>query len=129
MAIFELNKMYNFTTKAPAILGGSYKNMKVDAIVNAREAVKYADIMTLHEQVKTATALSVSAADATYIIFRTLTGETKLMALEYIHTDTVREVKTVNIKVELENYNTEDISIIDNRLRELGYKNFKITTY
>ena len=52
MANFQIKKRYNFTTKAPAVLGGIYKNMLVEAIMSADEAVKYMDIMTLHDQIR-----------------------------------------------------------------------------
>ena len=126
---FEIKKTYNFTTLVPSLLGGEYKNMQVVSLMTPDEAVKYQDILTLHEQVRTLIALDVSANDCTYVKFKTLEGDTKIIALEYIEPDSIKEVTTVNIRIELQRATTEDISIITARLKELGYVDFDVTTY
>ena len=126
---FEIKKTYNFTTLVPSLLGGEYKNMQVVSLMTPDEAVKYQDILTLHEQVRTLIALNMSANDCTYVKFKTLEGDTKIIALEYIEPDSIKEVTTVNIRIELQRATTEDISIITARLKELGYVYFDVTTY
>lgn len=126
---FELRKRYNFTTKAPAILGAEYRNVMVESIMTATEAVKYSDVLTLHEQIRTVLNLDLEVANCTYIKFRTLDGETVILALEYINSDSIVEVKTVNIRVDILEANTDDILIIQERLKELGYSKFKIRTF
>ena len=126
---FEIKKTYNFTTLVPSLLGGEYKNMQVVSLMTPDEAVKYQDILTLHEQVRTLIALNMSANDCTYVKFKTLEGDTKIIALEYIEPDSIKEVTTVNIRIELQRATTEDISIIRARLKELGYVDFDVTTY
>ena len=126
---FELRKRYNFTTKAPAILGAEYRNVMVESIMTATEAVKYSDVLTLHEQIRTVLNLDLEVANCTYIKFRTLDGETVILALEYINSDSTVEVKTVNIRVDVLEANADDILIIQERLKELGYSKFKIRTF
>lgn len=126
---FEIKKTYNFTTLVPSLLGGEYKNMQVVSLMTPDEAVKYQDILTLHEQVRTLIALNMSANDCTYVKFKTLEGDTKIIALEYIEPDSIKEVTTVNIRIELQRATTEDISIITARLKELGYVDFTVNTY
>lgn len=126
---FELRKRYNFTTKAPAILGAEYRNVMVESIMTATEAVKYSDVLTLHEQIRTVLNLDLEVANCTYIKFKTLDGETVILALEYINSDSIVEVKTVNIRVDILEANTDDILIIQERLKELGYSKFKIRTF
>ena len=126
---FEIKKTYNFTTLVPSLLGGEYKNMQVVSLMTPDEAVKYQDILTLHEQVRTLIALNMSANDCTYVKFKTLEGDTKIIALEYIEPESIKEVTTVNIRIELQRATTEDISIITARLKELGYVDFDVTTY
>ena len=126
---FELRKRYNFSTKAPAILGAEYRNVMVESIMTATEAVKYSDVLTLHEQIRTVLNLDLEVANCTYIKFRTLDGETVILALEYINSDSIVEVKTVNIRVDILEANTDDILIIQERLKELGYSKFKIRTF
>lgn len=126
---FEIKKTYNFTTLVPSLLGGEYKNMQVVSLMTPDEAVKYQDILTMHEQVRTLITLNMSANDCTYVKFKTLEGDTKIIALEYIEPDSIKEVTTVNIRIELQRATTEDISIITARLKELGYVDFDVTTY
>lgn len=126
---FEIKKTYNFTTLVPSLLGGEYKNMQVVSLMTPDEAVKYQDILTLHEQVRTLIALNMSANECTYVKFKTLEGDTKIIALEYIEPDSIKEVTTVNIRIELQRATTEDISIITARLKELGYVDFTVNTY
>ena len=126
---FELRKRYNFSTKAPAILGAEYRNVMVESIMTATEAVKYSDVLTLHEQIRTVLNLDLEVANCTYIKFKTLDGETVILALEYINSDSIVEVKTVNIRVDILEANTDDILIIQERLKELGYSKFKIRTF
>ena len=129
MPNFQIKKRYNFTTKAPAVLGGIYKNMLVEAIMSADEAVKYMDIMTLHDQIRAIEPMNMDANVCTYVKFKTLDGATKILAVEYINEDTIVEVKTVNIRVDILEANTDDILIIQERLKELGYGKFKIRTF
>ena len=48
---FSLNKIYNFSTLMPSVLGTSFKSMKVKGVLTSQEAVKYRDIATLHATV------------------------------------------------------------------------------
>lgn len=131
MASFKLNKTYNFTTLAPAILGETFKNMKVKAILTADEAIKYRDIMTLHNQLKTKiTALPISVSDYSgFILFENSSGEAVLLADEYIDTYSVTEVKNITIQIVIPDADTTDVNVLRTRLLELGYVKAQITTY
>lgn len=130
MASFALKKSYNFSTLAPTILGNEYENMKVKAILDSDGALKYRDIATLHQTIKgVMTNLPSSITDLTYILFVNQNDEELVLALEYINTDSIKEVASVNIRIDVMNTNTEDIAILTSRLKELGYINFTITTF
>ncbi|MGE3591395.1 MAG: phage DNA polymerase-associated SH3 family protein [Arcobacter sp.] len=126
----NINKVYNFSTLAPAIIGSDFKDMKVRAILTAEEAVKYRDIQTLHNTLKPIiTALPTSVNDCSYVLFENIDNEKVLLALEYIDMFSIQEVVSTNIRVEIYNTNTDDVSIIRNRFIELGYANVKVTTF
>ena len=130
MAAFELNKIYNFNTLAPAVLGTSFTNMKVKGIMSASEAMKNRDIYTLHNNLLTTiTGLPTNVNDLTFILFTNLDGVDTMLALEYIDTFTVVLVSTTNIRIDVLNTTTNDVSILRTRLLELGYTNINITTY
>lgn len=125
-----INKSYNFTTLAPVILGANYTNMKVIAILNSKEAIKYRDIKTLHDLVsKTITSLPKSTVDLTYYLFENENNEKLVFALEYIEPTSIVQVQTVNIRIDVKNTTTEDLALLRKYLVEVGYNNFDIYTY
>lgn len=127
---FKIKGIFNFTTKAPAILGNSFTNMRVKGIMDFEEGVKYRDIATLHSTVKpTIGGIADDVKDLTFILFETLDGEDVLLAKEYINADSVAQVQSVNIRAEINNVTTEDISIIKTKLQELGYSNVTVGSY
>ena len=126
----RINKIYNFNTLAPSILGTTYKNMKVKAIMSANEAIKHRDIYTLHNNLTTAIlGLPQDVGDCTYVLFEDRDGNQTVLALEYIDPYTITEVVTTNVRVELYNTDDLDVSVLRTRLLELGYNNFNITTF
>lgn len=130
MVTFELNKTYNYSTIAPILIGSDYKAQKVKAIFTAQEAIKYRDITTLHETMKTAVpTLPTSINDCTYILFQTDDNETHILALEYIDTFSIELVETINIRIDIPDANINTMSLLRTRLKELGVDNFNIYTY
>lgn len=127
---FEIKKSYNFSTLAPTQLGGDYSNMKVKAILTSDNAVNYRDVVTLHQTIKSVVSgLPDNISDLTYILFEDLDKNTVVLPIEYIQTDSIVEVNTINGRVDIPNITSEDIATIKTRLQELGYINFKIYTY
>lgn len=127
---FQLKKTYNFNTLSAAILGAEYTNMKVKAIMTSDNAVKFRDIATLHASVKaTIPNLPESISDLTYVLFEDTKQEVLVLPLEYIDTNSIQEVSSVNIRINISDCTTDDISTLRLRLKELGYINFTISTY
>jgi len=130
MTNFEINKVYNFTTLAAARLGSVYSEMRVKSIMTAGEAMKDRDIHTLHANLLPVISnLPVDTGDCTFLLLENTDGETVVLALEYIDPVSVILVSSVNIRIELTDASSEDISLLNMRLKELGYTNFDITTY
>jgi len=126
----KINRVYNFDTLAPSILGTTYKDMKVKAILSANEAIKYRDIYTLHNNLTTAIlGLPQDVGDCTYVLFEDRDNKKTVLALEYIDPFTITEVVTTNVRVELYNTDNLDVSVLRTRLLELGYNNFNISTF
>jgi len=130
MAQFQINKVYNFNTLAPTILGSNYSNMKVLSMLNAKEALKYEDIYTLHNNLLPAIlGLPQDVNDCVFLLLETIDGTKKVYAIEYIDPFSIVEVVTTNIRLELFNTNLEDLNIIRARMLELGYNDFNLTTF
>lgn len=127
---FELKKSYNFSTLAPTQLGGDYSNMKVKAILTSDNAVTYRDVSTLHQTIKSVISnLPDSISDLTYILFEDLDKNTLVLPIEYIQQDSILEVETVNVRIDIPDISSDDITTLKVRLQEIGFNNFKISTY
>lgn len=129
---FQLKKKYNFSmlSEASMILGEKFSLMKVKGIMTSTEAVKYRDIATTHEILKPLIPnISHNLVDLTYILFENIDGEEVLFALEYIDTNTIVEVNQVNLRIEILNTSTDDIKVLDNTLKELGYTKYTIKSF
>lgn len=128
MATFELSKTYNLEVKTALIpvLGSSYKLMKVKGILSADQAVKFSDIATMHEQLRSLdSTLSTSTANLTYILFETVNGDQVVYPDVYFETAT--QVDAVNIQVQIFGCSTADYSIIESAIKELGYSNITMS--
>ena len=129
---FALKKKYNFNSQPElsAILGEKFTLFKVKALLTSEEAVKYTDIVTLHTTCRPLIqTLPDSIHDLTYILFEDVNKNTTVLALEYIDINTIVEVQTINIRLNLYDVSTEDLTVLKTTLLELGYANFKISTF
>lgn len=127
MLQFKIGKTYNFNTLAPTVLGDLQESMKVMAIMGFDEAIKYHDIVTLHDNVKNnlITEADLQVNDLTFILFKCVDGSSKILPLEYINSKSITEVTKVKIIVEIETENNEDLQIIKETLLNAGYLNGK----
>lgn len=126
--LFEIKKTYNFSTLAPTLLGSDYTNLKVKAILTSEAAVKYSDIVSTHQTVKsTIKNLPDNVSDLTYILFENTDKTTMILPVEYIETDSVVEVSSINIRIDIPNVTVDDVNILKTRLKELGYLDFKVS--
>jgi hypothetical protein len=121
---FELGKRYSFTTIAPTVLQEAYTNVKVVGTVSMEGALKYADIITIHSNVLSASG-STSLPDVpnglTFILFTKDNSNTIIpLALEYINSD-VTLVTDFNLTITVKSVNNNDINLIRNTLDALGY--------
>lgn len=127
---FELNKSYdfNFKTELITILGDKLKNMKVIGIMNDQQAVKVSDVATLHTQVlPLLSSLPINISDLTFIMFETLDKETVVYPIEYIEQISITQVTTINLRIDINNASTTDLSLLQQTLNELGYVDYSIT--
>ena len=127
----EINKIYNFNTRAPSILGVSYANMKVIGIMTFQRAVVtdgYADLATQHENIRTLIPNLPTLQDSTFILFEKTTGENEqvLLSTDYIDDTTVVLVSTLTRTLILNDIDSETLTVVKTALKELGVKNFEL---
>lgn len=125
----NINTTYSFFTLSPTILGTQYTNMTVKAILTSDEAIKYRDIVTLHEKMKVVVSgLPNNVKDCTFYLLENTSGDRIVLANEYIDQSTITLVTSVTINISVFNSLTTDVAILRARLQELGYTDFSITT-
>jgi hypothetical protein len=94
-----IDSVYNFTTRAPSILGTGYNNVKLEAIMSQSKAVaKFPHIVARYRQVYPLlpTGTPDRAGRTTYYIFKTLSGEDICLAEEWIDMSQLRLVSSEN---------------------------------
>jgi hypothetical protein len=111
----------SFKTKAPSILGEYYKNVKIDAIFGVKMARKFRDVDAIHNDVVNQTDLAaIDINDVSFIMFEN-NGNDVVLSTYWLDMDTVTTSSSVIGQVTIDNIRYEDLSIIETRLRELGY--------
>ena len=125
--MFQLNHKYNFTTYAPTVLGGSWKLVKVKAIMGVDEASKYRDVRTVHQVLSTQIPSLPDIESCTFILVENQDHETSVLAVEWIDPSSIVLTDKVTIKVVLSDIDSSEIPMIRNHFLELGYTSINIT--
>lgn len=129
MLPFELQKRYNFNTRAPSILGTNYKNALVKAIVDYTIASKYISPET--EAINVYPSLpggtNPDPKKWTYVIVELESLITRCFALEWIDTSSIAVVNSIDLNVVVHNTSTGDAERIRQSLLLMGFTNFSIT--
>lgn len=132
---FALNRTYDFNIDSGGeqILGASYENMRVTAIMTANEACSVSsDITSTHDRlIRKINALPKSINDCTFIRFEKQdVAKTKvILAIEYIDPHSIVEVTTTNILARFVNVTSADLAKIRKICLENGYTNITLETY
>ena len=131
MITFNLRKTYNFNILGDlsSLFNERYSLMKLVAIVDALEALKYDDVVSKHEAAyPLSPTLPKSYRDLTYLVFENYDRVKLTIAQEYIDAYSVTEVKSIDLSIKVRNISTEDITVIKNALIELGYPEIFLST-
>ena len=126
---FAIDGVYTFNTLAPAILGASFNNVTVLAILNYKVASNYINIEANHVNIYPYLPVGTVNDPKTYqyILIRTQTGEETVLALPWINTDTVEQINNQVVTVTVNNATVADTVKIRDSLILLGYSEFSIT--
>jgi len=130
--IFDLFNTYNFNTVSSAILKPAYKNVKVVGFGGLRQAIKYSgvfnDVVTLRSQIETENGINlIPAKDAKYIFFEDTYGNEFVLAEDWVILDTVISIDSIELPLVVRNITSEDVAIIVNTLKAMGYKDIELT--
>lgn len=134
MAFFNFVKgsVYSFQTLAPSVLGTTFPQCTVAALLDFSTAQALDDVRSKHIQIypKLDPALQVPAQPNTlnFVKFVMPDGTFRILAAEWINTASVSQVSTINATVSIQLKNPTDITRLHQALTTNGFTNFKIDT-
>lgn len=133
---FEIGKTYTYTTKAPSMLGASFKRAKVLAVCSFDMVNKFADFSPtqMHKQLYPVISgitpgLIDNPKSYTYIYFQSESGVNYVHAMEWINLDSAVLSTAVSYSVTITNQNNDFHNKLRDALSLLGVSNsdFEIT--
>jgi len=127
---FRLKQTYTFNVLPTAILGNSFNNVTVVAIMDQEQANKEIDTQALHAQVfPYLPANSIDRADAyDYIKIKFPSGTTTVLGVPWIDESSVREIVSTVFSVKIFNATPTDITRLRNALSQNGFTDYEITS-
>lgn len=125
----QIGSVYNFKLYAPAILGATYNNAKVAALLDYDSAKIIEDVTPIHASVLSVlpTGTPVNAASLIYVKIITSTGQVKVIAMDWI-SEQPTQVNAGTVVVSLSNVNASDLPRLRNILINSGFTQFNIQT-
>lgn len=128
MPTFKINKTYAFNTLAPSILQDRYSSMRVISLMDLTSALKYADVITLKQQVDTIINVPTTIAnEMTFVLFEnTISKDKVVLSTEWIEEESIEEVTTLIATLKIKDIDSSELNIIRETLVELGFNNFEV---
>lgn len=123
----KIHQAYDFLLRAPGILGLGYKNAIVMAIMDYDSAKLVQDILPIHTQVYSSLPVGTprNASDLTYIKLKTVSGEIRVIAFDWIASEPVM-ITSKTVRVTLSNVAISDIPLINDALIQNGFTNINV---
>lgn len=130
---FELKRFYSFDTIAPMFIGSRYTNMKLIDILSFDSAISVRqDIVSINQKIKDNVPGSVelNAANLKYLKFMDTKNQIVVLAKEWLDENSIVDLTASGgfkaVTITIKEANLEDITIINNALKNLGYYNLNI---
>lgn len=127
-SLFTVNSKYNFEVFPVQILGVDFKNVVVLGVITADIAQNFLDIDAVHVQVypylPQGTPNDPRSYD--YVMIKSLSGEKTVLGIPWINADTIINVESGIIAVQISNVNSQDIQRVSDALIANGFNQFTI---
>lgn len=125
----SIKSVYDFTLRAGTLLGYGYKSATVLALLDYDSANAIEDITPIHNSVYSQLAPGTprSPKDLTYVKIRASTGETRVLAMDWIAFQPVLVVSTT-VQVTVANISLSDVPLLRQVLVQNGFTQIQITT-
>jgi hypothetical protein len=126
---WEIGGVYSFDTFAPALLGASFKRVRLSSIMDYEDAQQKVSVDAKHSAVysQLPTGTPKDPAKLTYLAFTTESAIAKIiMAVAWIDAATVDKVTSQRLVVSIENITQPDITRVRESMVLLGFTDFNI---
>lgn len=119
--LLNINKHYNFSVFANAILGTSFRNTKLISILDYKTALKFGNIELLQKKIYPYLPPDtlIDHTKYTYYLFE-VSDKTIVLADQWIVSDSIEETVGLNFTLSLNNVTTSQVNLVSNQLRLLG---------
>lgn len=124
--MFKIGSTYNIPTRAPAILGATYKQVVLKGIVDYESAIAISNIELLHRQIYPILPIGTPDNPRQYnwYHFKTTNGTSFVLAHVWIDIDNVDEIINKVGIFTVPSITDADAVRILNQLRAMGYAAF-----
>lgn len=128
MFAFELDSVYNFNTRAPAILGADFKKATILGILNYKLASNYINPETSHANIfpYLPEGTPKDPKSYTYILIRTESGENTVLAMPWIDETSITLVVNKTLVITVNDITNNDATRIRDNLLMMGFTSFNI---
>ncbi len=128
---FVVGNSYDFTTYAPAILGSDHKNMRVKAVFGYEMATSFSQPDVQHSAIypyliSEGVAVPDDPKSYTYVMLSTDAGVDVIMAVEWVKLDSVEQITSRKLIIEIPDTKPGDAEYYRNVLLTAGAKNITI---
>ena len=125
---FEIHKLYNFSTRAPSILGANFKSVKVLGIIDYNLASKYINPETQHVNIYPylPTGTVDDPKKYTYVLIQTQSGDVTVLAMPWIDEASIALVESRNLIITVRDVDTGDDTVIRDNLLLMGFSDITI---
>ena len=126
---FQIKGVYTFDVYPTSIIGTSFQNVTILAMMDFESALTFADINALHINVyphlPSGTPDDPTSTD--YLLIRTSSGISSIIGLSWINLDTVETVESRRATAVIENVTSADVTRIRDALVMNGFNDISIT--
>lgn len=126
---FKILGKYSFDTFDTVILGNNFKPVTVVSIMDYRIASNFADVQALHSMLYSSLPVGTQKdfTKLTYILVRNKSNEEKVVAVEWIRLDTIKEHVELTANVKISNVQISDADVIRRALIASGFDEIEVS--
>lgn len=127
---FRIGYRYTFSTHAPAIIGQTFKDAELTAIVDYTTAMLFSNVQLSHIQVLPylPTGSATDPTKNTYLVFKTTSGTTIVLSYTWIVESSINYSASMNITAVIHDAQPDDALKIKQILALAGFNKVSITT-